>query len=112
METINYCIGLCALIAFIGIIGGILYIYLDHAWRPKKPKFRLNTHIDKGGTHYRAEFHRPIIGWRGFNAYLCTGQIIRDNTWYTKPVACNKSIKAYSQIVEGTYEAAFCPGQN
>lgn len=112
MATVNFFIGVIAGLFMLGIATAILLIYLDHTWRPKKPKIRVNSKEFKDGMHYRAEFHRPLLGWKGFNAYLCTGQIIRDNTWYVKPVVCSKSAAAYSKITNGTFNEAHCPGQN
>jgi len=112
METANFCLSIIAGLFMLGIAIAILLIYLDHSWKPKKTKIRVKTKEFKDGTHYRAEFHRPILGWKGFNAYLCTGQIIRDNTWYVRPVICNKSASAYANITNGTFTEAHCPGQN
>jgi len=103
MQTLHSIIILLSIL-FIVITGlSLIYIYVDHVWRPKAPKTRINTYIkDKTTYYYRSEFYRPILGWKGFNAYLCTGKIIRDNTWYEKPTICNKSIKAYKLIkIEG-----------
>ena len=112
MATVNFYIGVIAGLFLIGIATAILLIYLDHTWRPKKIKVRVKSKDFVDGTHYRAEFHRPILGWKGFNAYLCTGQIVRDNTWYEKPTICRRSASAYEKITKGKFEEAHCPGQN
>jgi len=112
MEIFHYCFIIFAFLSIVIFICACLYIYIDHTWRPGTPKTRLRTTHIKDILYYRAEFYRPVIGWKGFNAYLCTGQIIRDNTWYARPSICNKSIKAYSQIIDGSYAESDCPGQN
>ena len=108
METANFCLGVIAGLFMIAIASAIVLIYLDHSWRPKKPKIRVKSKEFPDGTYYRAEFHRPLLGWKGFNAYLCTGQITRDNTWYTKSAICKKSAFAYEKIMNGTF-TAHCP---